>query len=205
MSSCSCRLASRGHDRLDDFDVAGAAAEIAGKRLADLGFAGMRVTAQQRFGRHDHSGRAEAALRAELFVEGLLQPVRPALLGETFDRLDLAAFATHGERYARWYGFTVDQHGAGAAFTAVAAGLGAGEMRDLAQVIDEQRLVGDGVLAPAAVHADAEQAFSRSLGWCVHEVLRQTFESGRSQKPMTKVKRRRPGFGPRGNPDGSQG
>ena len=50
------------------------------QRGADFGFGRRRIAAQQRFGRHDHARRAEAALRAELLVERALQPVEAALL-----------------------------------------------------------------------------------------------------------------------------
>src|ERR1700687_1965818 len=65
--------------RLDDLHVAGAAAEVARQRLADLGFGRARAASQQPLGGHDHSRRTEAALGAELFVEGLLQPTHSAI------------------------------------------------------------------------------------------------------------------------------
>src|SRR5262249_371744 len=45
----------------------------------------------------------------------------------------------------------VDQHRAGAALAAVTTGLGAGEPDDLAQVIEQQQVVGNRVDPPAAV------------------------------------------------------
>src|SRR5665647_2606933 len=48
-SSCS------GLHRFDDFYVAGATAKVSRQRFANLRLARLRVAAQQRFGRHDHS------------------------------------------------------------------------------------------------------------------------------------------------------
>src|SRR5262249_52700692 len=48
--------------RLDDFDVAGAAADVAAERGANVVLARMRIAAQQARRRHDESGRAVAAL-----------------------------------------------------------------------------------------------------------------------------------------------
>src|SRR6476619_8352937 len=54
--------------RLDDFDVASAAADVAAQRQPDVVLAGARVAAQQAGRCHDEAGRAVAALGAELFV-----------------------------------------------------------------------------------------------------------------------------------------
>ena len=65
---------------VDDVLVAGAAAEIAGDAFADLALGRRRVVVQQVDGRHDHAGRAEAALQAVLLPEALLQRVQLAVL-----------------------------------------------------------------------------------------------------------------------------
>ena len=62
--------------RLHDVLVAGAAAEVAGERLADLGLRRRRVVAQVRGQRHQDAGRAEAALQRVARAEGLLQRVQ---------------------------------------------------------------------------------------------------------------------------------
>src|SRR5262249_9735302 len=108
--------------RLDDFDVAGAAADVAAERCANVVLARMRIAPQPARRRHYESGRAIAALGAKLFVEPALHRRKPAVLAERFDGVD--ALTVHGrrEREARQSRFVVDQHGAGAAFAAVAAG-----------------------------------------------------------------------------------
>src|SRR5262249_24080716 len=106
--------------RLDDFHVAGAAADVAAERGAQAALARMRIAPQQARRRHDESGRAVAALGAELLVEPALHRRKPAVLAEGFDGVD--ALSVHGrrEREARQSRFVVDQPGAGAAFAAVA-------------------------------------------------------------------------------------
>src|SRR5574338_877174 len=121
------RHRARALHRLDDLHVAGAAAEVAAQRRADLGLARRRVAAQERFGAHDQPRRAESALRAEPLVEGALQPAHPAPFGQRLDRLDAVALDAGGERDAGKPRLAVDQHRAGAALPAVAALLGAGQ------------------------------------------------------------------------------
>src|SRR5580692_627204 len=58
--------------RLDDFDVTGAAANVAAERVADFVVGRPWIAPQQSRRRHDESRRAIAALRAELFVESAL-------------------------------------------------------------------------------------------------------------------------------------
>src|SRR5262245_11551692 len=82
--------------RLDDFDVAGAAADVAAERCANVVLARMRIAPQQARRRHDESGRAVAALGAELLVEPALHRRKPAVLAERFDGVD--ALSVHGRR-----------------------------------------------------------------------------------------------------------
>ena len=61
------------------------------------------------------------------------------------------------QRQAGQRAAVVDQHRAGAAFAAVAAGLGAGQAHFLAQIIEQQHIVGDRVGAVAAVERELKQ------------------------------------------------
>src|SRR5215471_5865079 len=76
--------------RLDDVDVARAAAQVARDRVADLILAGVLVLLQQRAAGHHHAGRAEAALQAVLLHEAFLDRVQLAVLLETLDGLHIA-------------------------------------------------------------------------------------------------------------------
>ena len=70
----------------DDRHVAGAAADIAVHVMDDLFASRIGDLIQQRFGRHDHARRAEAALKGELVDEGLLDRMERAIgFFQTFD------------------------------------------------------------------------------------------------------------------------
>ena len=123
-------------------------------------------------------------------MEGALQAVEPPLRGHAFDGLDAASFAAHGERDAGWYRLAVDQDRAGAALAAVATGLRARQMGDVAQVIDQQIAIGDGVFAPAPVELQAQQTLLRWRARCVHRMLPKGTVFGVEwvQTAMTKIK-----------------
>src|SRR5260221_13869870 len=60
-------------DGLDDALVSGAAADVPRDGLADLALAGLAVRQEESLGGHQHSGRADAALRAALPDESRLK------------------------------------------------------------------------------------------------------------------------------------
>src|SRR3990172_6338509 len=88
-------------DRLDDPQVARAAAQVARDREADLLAARPRRALQQLVGDEQHPRRAVAALGCARVREGLLQRVEPRAAGEPLDRRDLRAVAGGGETHAR--------------------------------------------------------------------------------------------------------
>src|SRR5215469_8777391 len=90
------------------------------KAPANVFLAGLRIVTEERVGRHQHSGGAEAALQAVLFLEPFLQRVQLAVLDQALDCQDFAAIGLHGEHGAGFDGFAVEEHGAGAAMTGVA-------------------------------------------------------------------------------------
>ena len=69
----------------DDLAVAGAAAEDAAEGVVDLGLARARPRGEERGRRHQHAGRADAALRRAVAEEGGLQRGRAAGRGEALD------------------------------------------------------------------------------------------------------------------------
>src|SRR5262245_59229231 len=98
--SFACAMAappSLGHllrcvlDRLDDVVVTGAATEVALEEVADLGLARTLVPLEELVGRHDHPGRAEAALEPVLLPEGVLDRMELPVLGEPLDGEDVGA------------------------------------------------------------------------------------------------------------------
>src|SRR5215470_54923 len=144
--------------RLDDFDVAGAAADVAAERGANVVLTRTRIAAQQARRRHDESGRAVAALGAELLVEPALHRRKPAVLAERFDGVD--ALTVHGrrEREARQSRLVVDEHGAGAALAAVTTSFCSSESDDFPQIVQQQQIIGHRVDAAAAVENKLENA-----------------------------------------------
>src|SRR5258708_31150380 len=88
-------LGGRVLGRLDDVQVAGAAAEIAGDGLADLRLAGIRVARQQRAAGDHHPRRAVATLEAVLLPETFLDGMELAVLLQALHRRDLAAIGLH--------------------------------------------------------------------------------------------------------------
>src|SRR3954454_4821014 len=137
-SSCGLPLLSRRPlDGLDDVHVAGAAADLAGDRPADLLFRRVRVLREERARRQHHPGRAEPALEAVLLLEPLLERVQAAGGSEALDGRDLAAVRLDGEVGAGLDRRAVDEHGAGAASRRVAADVDAGQT-GAPQPVDEQ-------------------------------------------------------------------
>src|SRR5215470_185152 len=108
MTKLLTHLLGRVLDSLDDVDVAGAAAEVARDRLADLLLARVLVPLEQRDARHHHPRRAVAALQAVLLGEALLDGVQLTALLEAFDRPDLAAVGLDGEDGARLHRLPVE-------------------------------------------------------------------------------------------------
>lgn len=88
---------------------------------------------EQSFNRHNHAGGAEAALKGLVFQKGLLHRIELAVLRETFDREDIFAFDVAGECEAGTHGFSIDEHGAGAADANTAAFNGAFELEFVVQ------------------------------------------------------------------------
>src|SRR5947209_4657784 len=97
----------------DDAAVRPAAAEVAGKGLAHVGFAWMRLGVEQRLGAHDHAVDAIAALRRLLFDEGALQRMRLLDRTEPFERGDLRIGELSDGGDAGAHRLPVDQHRAG--------------------------------------------------------------------------------------------
>ena len=146
-------LLGAGLDGLDDVVVAGAAADIAFELVAHRLFVELLALALHQIDRrHDHAGRAEAALQAMMLAEGFLHRMKLAVLGEAFDRGDLGAVERNGERGAGLDRAAVHMHDAGAALAGVAAHMRAGQTQMLAQEFDQQRAAFDLATHALAIH-----------------------------------------------------
>ena len=127
----------RGGDGVDDLGVAGAAAEVAGDRLADVLVDRRAALVEIGAGRHEHARRADAALGAAVLQECLLERVQATGRREALDRQDRLALDLRQRHQAAVDDLTVDQHRAGAALALAAALLGAGQTEVLAQRVEQ--------------------------------------------------------------------
>ena len=124
-------LASGGDDasdRLDDPDIAGAAAEIAAEAQPDAPLVGLPKAKNQIASGDQHSGRAESALQRVLPVEGGAQLDRDLVVIEALDGCDVGPAAGAGEGDARADRLAVDKKGAGPANPMLASQMRAREV-----------------------------------------------------------------------------
>src|SRR5918912_87422 len=89
------QLACRPLHGLDDVLIAGAAADVARERPADLLLAWIRLLLEQGRRNQHHPRRAEAALEAVLLLEALLHGMQRAVAHEALDRGQRAAVGLH--------------------------------------------------------------------------------------------------------------
>ena len=136
------RKAGRKPNRFDDFYIAGAAADVAAERRADVIIARRRIVPQQTDRRHDKPGRAVAALRSELFVKAALHGGKRTAGAQPLDGFHFTIHDRVCERQAGKFWLAVHQHGTGAALAAIAAGLGAGQSCDVTQIVEQQQISG---------------------------------------------------------------
>ena len=108
---------------IDDRAIAGAAADVALERVRQVGLVGLVERGRGRG--HHHAGGAVAALEGLRVVEGLLDGMQLAVLGEALDGGDLLAFAAERRHQAGMERLAVHPHRAGAAVAGVAAFLDA--------------------------------------------------------------------------------
>src|SRR5690242_19533507 len=97
----SPELLSGPEHRLDDVLVAGAAAQVARQRPADLFLARVRVLVEQLLGGQHHPRRAEAALEPVLLPKALLKRVQLAGGGHALHGGDLVPVGLDGQHRAR--------------------------------------------------------------------------------------------------------
>src|SRR5229473_126173 len=129
----SADLKDRGFDGLKDLQIAGATAQVAGKRFANLIAARMWVVIQQSFGGDQNRRSAVSALRRAQIREGILQGMKFSFGAEPLHRQHALAVTLQGEQETGKHGLTVHQNGAGAALAELAAMLRAGVAQILAK------------------------------------------------------------------------
>ena len=128
----------RGLHRIEDVEIAGAAAKIGRQRLAQPLLVDIGLALQHARGQHQEARGAEPALQRVMVDEGLLQRVQPVAVGEPFHRPDLGAVGLGGEHQTASDRRAVEDDRAGAADPVLAAEMGAGQPAILADRIGER-------------------------------------------------------------------
>ena len=146
-------------DCVHDVLVARAAAKVALQSVTDFPFGGIWILVEQVARSHDHSGRAEAALKAMLLPKTLLNRMQVSVLCQALDRGDLPSVGLHREERARLDCLSVHKHRTGAADAGLAADMGSCEAQILAQVMHEKKARLDGAFPFLAVYSNANVAF----------------------------------------------
>src|SRR5437764_2188597 len=164
-SRLAAQRAASGFDGVEDLEVAGAAADLARERLGDLAPRRARIAIEEPLRRDQHPGRAIAALRGAMVGETLLQRVELGTLAQALDGGRASSGALHGGDQAGENQLAIEDHGAGPAFTELAAVLGARQAEVFPQHLEE-RLVGlDDEITRLAVDGEGEpQLLARRRG-----------------------------------------
>src|SRR5713101_102312 len=154
-SGTASSAASLGHltDGGNNVGISGAPADIAAHTLRNLrigqswrgrdvrrriAWPARLVFSQQRDRRANLTGGAIPALQSIMAHKCGLHWVEIAIFFQTLDGRDLVARMHHGERQAAVDALSIDDHGAGAALSLVAALLGTGQPEMLAQRIEQR-------------------------------------------------------------------
>src|SRR5207302_1851682 len=119
--------------RVEDLRVAGAAAEVAGERLADLVFARVGDALEQRGRGNDEPGRAEPALHRSRLDERLLHVLQTG----PFHGGDLVSVGLRGEHEACAHELPVEDDRARSALALLASVLRSGQPEALTQGEEE--------------------------------------------------------------------
>lgn len=109
--------------------VSPATADVAGQRLLAVVLGRIWIFIQKGFGRDYETGSAIAALHCVPFAVGLDQISPFGIRGDSLNRFNRFTFAFNSKCCAREDCPAIDDHGAGAANSAVAHLLGAGQAK----------------------------------------------------------------------------
>jgi hypothetical protein len=119
-------IVSRYLNGIHDLLISSAPTQVTAQCFSDCVPRGIGISSQQRFSGDDHAGGAKAALDRALLYETTLQVVGfTGFCAQSFDRYDRSADNLWRHDHAAVDHSVVQQHGASAAFTDVAALFGA--------------------------------------------------------------------------------
>src|SRR3984957_9103001 len=124
----------------------------------------MGILTQQGIGGDEHARSAVAALQAVLFFEAFLQWMELAVLHQAFHREEFATVCLHGEHGARFHGFSIQHHGAGAAMGGVTTDVCTREPGKAADKVDQQQPGLDHGFAHTAIYVNLDRLFLRHRG-----------------------------------------
>src|SRR4029077_19066457 len=146
----------RGEDRLADLRVPAAAAEIPREPFPDVRLGGARDAPEQVMRGHQVTRDAKPALDRAVEHERLLKSSRSAVDLQPLDRGDRCSIGFDRQHQARVDRPVRHQHRARAALTQIAALLGAGQAKTIAQEVEQRRagLDLDRVLRPVDGNVD---------------------------------------------------
>ena len=138
--------------------------------MRQFGAAGVGIRLQISHRCHQEAGHAERALEALFIDYALLDRMQGSVrAGQSFDGLDSPAAHRVGEHRARVVRHVVDKDGTGATFGAVAAQLGAGEAKFIAQR-PRQGLLLHHIDSPLlAIHVESDEPLAHAIGGLLSE------------------------------------
>lgn len=151
-------------DGVEHVGIGAAAAEIPGKRLADLRARRLRVPVEKDLAGKHHPGGAESALQRVGGDERLLQGSQAAVRGQALDRRDRPSGNLVRERQARADGQAVDEDRAGPAGPAPADDLRPRQADAVPQGVDQRDAGLDGQAVHGAVDLQLERGRAGTHG-----------------------------------------
>jgi hypothetical protein len=150
---------------LNNVLVSGASTQIARNSPPNFLLARVRILFQERASRHDHTRRAEPALKTVLFLESFLQWMEFAAIGYAFDRANLATIRLNSKCGTGLHRPAIQKDRACTAVCGVAANMRSGQREDLTDEMDQEKPRLYLSLTVSAVHFNADMFF------CGHNYL----------------------------------
>src|ERR1700752_1437534 len=131
-------LPARLYHRLENLRVAGATAKVPGHAVANGSFIRLRILFQKTHCCQDHTGCADAALRATAFNKCPLHVMKLICRqGDSFDRSDRGPGHLQNGDETAVHDLSIDHHGAGATLAFTTAFLCPGQVHLLAQDVEQ--------------------------------------------------------------------
>src|ERR1700693_1925416 len=131
--SCLRHLRNRTLDSV----ISAASAKIPAEAATDVFRTRMRVLIEKRLEGHDEPGCAETTLRSVVIDECLLNRVGGIALHQALERVDCPARRLDSQDRARIDRPVVEEHSAGSALATIAHALGAGDIKLIAERVEQ--------------------------------------------------------------------